>query len=256
MVDIDSFFRALKESIEDCSTELQNGKLFGPEYLKGKVFSNNFQKVAETIGNKLSLNVRSEHRNTMPEPVDHYGHWQQVDFAYSEKSSDLCIYLELETLDRAQLYLFCDIELGDGGDIDENKLWYYLGTIKKRIVSNEPIPRYFVWLLILPDKRVEPYPANLWDIKGWGKSGEYILHPSLKDLIFENPYRFYDHLIKTSARLFISRQRDELEGKSLAAYQDTCELIFLTCTGDQLIMSRGNDLFDSEKEIPLPINWK
>jgi len=40
--------------------------------------------------------------------------------------------------------------------------------IKKHINEQKPIPRYFVWLLILPDKKVEDYSANLWDIKKYG----------------------------------------------------------------------------------------
>ena len=253
MDDIDDFFAKLKESIEAHSADLEKGKLFGPEYLADKVFSKSFEKVAKTLGIKRTLNMRSEKRNYMPKPANNYGNWQTVDYVYYENEKQPRFYLELETLDRAQLYLFCDIS----DEINENKLWYYLGTVKKHVDSRmtTPIPRYFVWLLILPDGKAE-YPANLWDIKKWGKKQEYILHPSLKDLIFESPYRFYDHLIKTSARLFLENKTSELGNKCLAEFQDVCELVFITCTGKRLIMSRGKDLFNQEKEESVEIEWK
>lgn len=250
MIEIEEFFVKLKESIEEHSVDLQAGKLFGPQFLGGRVFSNTFQKVAQTLEQKLALKMLPEQRNDMPEPADLYGSWQQVDYVYFENNTQPNFFLELESLDRAQLYLFCDI---DSDKIDENnKLWYYLGTIKKHVDSGVRIPRYFVWLLILPDRKVADYSANLWDIK----TDDHILHPSLKNLIFENPYLFYDHLIKTSARLFLEESRNELNDKCLRNYQDNCELVFLTCTGDRLIMSRGKDDFRKEAEKTEPIKWK
>ncbi len=254
MVDIDDFFSKLKESIEAHSADLKKGKLFGPKYLKDKIFSGKFQKVAQTLERKLSLEMRKEIKNLMPKPEDLYGLYQRVDYVYF-KNQKQYIFLELETLDRAQLYLFSDIKLKSGEYTEENKLWYYLGTIKKHINAKELIPRYFIWLLILPDKKVDDYSTNLWDIKKWGDKKEYILHPSLKDLIFENPYRFYDHLIKTSARLFLTAKQDDLKGKSLTHFQNICELVFLTCTGDRLIMSRGKDHFTQKKEKSVAIEW-
>ena len=130
-------------------------------------------------------------------------------------------------------------------------------AIKKKYVdSKQTIPRCFVWLLILPDEKVDDYTANLWDIRKCGQTQDHILHPSLKGLIFENPYRFYDHLIKTSARMFLEATRDELDGKCLKDFQNDCELVFLTCTGDRLIMSRGKNQFSPEKEKSVAINWK
>jgi len=93
--------------------------------------------------------------------------------------------------------------------------------------------------------------------KIWGNKKEYILNPSLKNLIFENPYRFYDHRIKTSARQFLLAEDDDItiKGKSLIHYQDICELVFLTCTGDQIIMSKGGDQFNHEKEKSVKVDW-
>lgn len=251
MTDIDVFFTKLKKSIEEHSSDLKKGELFGPEYLKDKVFSQMFKKVAQTLGTKLELEVKEEVTNHMPDPKKYaFGHRQIVDYVYNKVNEDI-VFLELETLDRSQLYLFCDVS----EEIDENKLWYYLGTVIKHIILEDAIPRYFVWLLILPDRKVDDYSANLWDIKQWGDKKEFILHPSLRNLIFDNPYRFYDHLIKTSARLFLEARRDELDGKCLKDFQNDCELVFLTCTGKQLIMSRGKDNFTRESEMSELINW-
>ena len=256
MVGIDEILVHLKESLEEHASDLKKGNMFEPQYLKGKAFSNSFQNVAQTLAGKLGLEMRKEIRNDMPGPKDLYGSYQRVDYVYFSDTKQY-IYLELETLDRAQLYLFSDIKLEGCKYTEENKLWYYLGTVKKHIIENKPIPRYFIWLLILPDKKVEDYSANLWDIKKWGKHHEYILHPSLKNLIFENPYRFYDHLIKTSARQFLTGEDEDLtiKGKSLIQYQDICELVFLTCTGNQIILSRGKDQFNREKEKIVKIEW-
>lgn len=258
MDDMDEFFTKLKESIETHSSDLKKGELFKPSALKNKVFSNIFQKVAQTLGKRLNLEMHQEVTNRMPKPAEDYGSYQRVDYVYLKSRTQPHFFLELESLDRAQLYLFSDIKLKCGEYAETNKLWYYLGTIKNHL-ENKPIPRYFVWLLILPDKSVADYSTYLWDIKKWGKEEEYILHPSLKELIFENPYRFYDHLIKTSARLFLEAKREnelKVKGESLANYQNVCELVFLTCTGDRLIISRGKDHFSPDKEESLTINWK
>lgn len=255
MIKIDEFFVELKESIEAHSIDLKRGKLFDPEYLKGKVFSQSFKKVAKTLSKRLALKMRIEVRNIMPKPKELFGSYQIVDFVYYD-GDKTHFFLEMESLDRAQLYLFSDIKLKSGEYTEENKLWYYLGTILKHINGEKDIPRYFVWLLILPDKKVDDYSNYLWDIKRcWERKEEYILHRGLKKLVFENPYRFYDHLIKTSARLFLEDKRKELKGKRLSDFQHICELVFLTCTGDRLIMSRGKDLFEPSNEKHKIINW-
>jgi hypothetical protein len=79
---------------------------------------------------------------------------------------------------------------------------------------------------------------------------------SLKELVYESPYRFYDHLIKSAARLFITKHHDfkpTVSGRwtkiKLTEFQDVCELVFITCSWDRLIMSRGKDHFDPKREI-------
>jgi hypothetical protein len=89
-----------------------------------------------------------------------------------------------------------------------------------------------------------------------------MFHPSLKQLVYESPYRFYDHLIKSAARLFITEDqefKDPHSGKcikkKLTEFRDVCELIFITATRDRLIMSRGTDGFDPKKKIRVSLNW-
>jgi len=163
---------------------------------------------------------------------------------------------EVQTLDRAQLYLFWEHKkLKD--KYNANKLWYYYGTLAKYYDLKQPIPRYFVWLLVLPDRSVKSYPT--WDVHV--RQYKYF-HRSLRKLIFENPYRFYDHLIKTAARLFLTENKDinELEQSARKTHRgkgihDVCELVFITCTGDRLILSRGKDLFEPKKERIVKLNW-
>jgi hypothetical protein len=252
---INTFFTKLKKSMEVHSKELKNGKVFDPEFLKGKKLSSKlFRKVAETLRELTDSDVAFEVTNKMPKGYG-IGKNQRVDYVYRKNGKDK-LYLELETLDRAQLYLFWEHKkLKD--KYNANKLWYYYGTLANYYDLKQPVPRYFVWLLILPDRKVKNYTT--WDVH----VPQYkYFHSSLRKLIFENPYRFYDHLIKTVARLFLSenkymkeleqRGRNNHRGKKI---HDICELVFITCTGDRLILSRGKDLFDPKKERIVKLNW-
>jgi hypothetical protein len=242
----------MKQSIEAHSKELKNGKVFDPEFLRGKRFSSKlFRRVAMTLAEMTNLEVAFEIKNKMPEGYE-VGSYQRVDCVYRKNGKDK-FFLELETLDRAQLYLFWDHKkLKDR--YNENKLWYYYGTLANHYDLNKSVPRYFVWLLILPDRKVTGYPT--WDV--YVPQYKYF-HPSLRRLIFENPFRFYDHLIKTAARLFLSENIDfEKNSKTTIlgkSFHDVCELVFITCTGDRLILSRGKDSFDPKKDRIVKLNW-
>ncbi|MBF0564515.1 MAG: hypothetical protein HQK89_04675 [Nitrospirae bacterium] len=264
------FLNKLKESIEDNSKVLMRGELFNPEYLRGHQFVNTFDKVAKTLKNKIDPDAKptnliwqleQEVNNFMPEGYD-IGRRQRIDYVFYRNQYDRVnqkptFYFELESLDRSQLYVF--------NDLGRNKLRYYYGSIIKHDVINKMdsvtkynIPRYFVWLLILPDKAVANYPV--WDMqKLWGTRSKeaVIFHSSLKKLLLESPFRFYDHLIKSSARLFIRKNHyfDENNNKSLIDFQNVCELVFITCTGNRLIMSRGKDEFEPDKEQTVEIKW-
>jgi len=74
--------------------------------------------------------------------------------------------------------------------------------------------------------------------------------------------RFYDHLIKSAARLFLTgnkymKEIEQSAGKTHRGkgIHDVCELVFITCTGDRLILFRGKDLFDPKKERIVKLNW-
>jgi len=86
----------MKESMEAHSKELKNGRVFDPEFLKGKKLSSKlFRKVAETLGELTDLDVDFEVTNRMPKGYD-IGRYQRVDYVYRKNSKDK-IYLELET---------------------------------------------------------------------------------------------------------------------------------------------------------------
>jgi hypothetical protein len=254
---INTFFIKMKESMEAHSKELKNGKVFDPKFLKRKKLSSKlFKKVAKTLGDLMDLEVDFEVTNKMPKDYG-IGNSQRVDYVYRKNGKDR-LYLELETLNRAQLNLCWEHKkLKD--KYNGNKLWYYYGSLAKHYDYDlsEPVPRYFVFLLILPDRKVMSYQT--WDV--YIRQYKYF-HPSLRKLIFENPYRFYDHLIKSAARLFLTENiymkgleqdaRKTHRGKEI---HDVCELVFITCTGDRLILSRGKDLFDPKKEKVKKINW-
>jgi hypothetical protein len=116
-----------------------------------------------------------------------------------------------------------------------------------------------VWILILPDRQVDPSPGfTIWD-----STREYgFFDKSLNRVVCENPFRFYDHLIKAQAALFVMRLhelKDPDTGawvkRSLLDFQHRCELVFVTCTGGELILARGRDRFDPRLETKVPLAW-
>jgi len=251
---IQNIFQNLKESMEKQSPLLKSGKIFLPKYLKMNNFTNKFTPVAQTLADKLQLTLIKQFNNPMPAGYD-CGKRQIVDYAFLRNGSPI-LFLELESLDRSQLYLFRDHSQMKKSDID-NKLWYYYGTLVKKAQRVPDVPRYWVSLLILPDEKVGHY--TIWDTSKYYR----LFHRSLKDLVFENPYRFYDRLIKLSARHFLEKEQEFENPKSrkpiyknLIKFQKECELIFITCTGQQLILSRGIHLFDPKKEKKVKIQWR
>ncbi|MFO8058669.1 MAG: hypothetical protein R6V10_15390 [bacterium] len=257
---IENFFTKLKESMESNSSLLDGGRLFLPEYLEGKRFTSSFSPIVHDLADSLQLRCEKEVVNRMPDKkIYDLGDHQRVDFVLGD-GGEAIFFLELESLDRAQLCTFWDHEGMKHEDID-NKLWYYYGTIVNYFTLGKEVPRYFVWLLILPDQPVNDEQYKVWDIDYYK-----LFHPSIKKLICENPFRYYDHLIKTSACLFINKEQDDEHmlfdprkkdwiNKKLADFQSECELVYITCTIKQLILSRGRDNFEPEKETRLDMNW-
>ena len=54
----------------------------------------------------------------------------------------------------------------------------------------------------------------------------------------------------------IDQTRDGWKRARLVDYQHACELVIITCTGQQLLMSRGSDEFDPSKEKRISLKWK
>ncbi len=246
---MNKLFFALRESFEKNSKLLQDGKVFHPSYLKKQKFTKHiFPQIVKDIRKRLDIDVKKEVDNPFPDVFELETTRQRVDYVFGNLQHPK-FFLELESIDRAQLYLF----LADEDKLDDSKLWYYWATVCKHLNGYPRMPRYFVFLLILPEEKINNLP--FWD------AHEYqIFSPRLRQLIEENPFGFYDRMIKTSARLFIEkRQWLYKEGKwikdFLQKYQGICELVFVTATERRLIMSRGKDNFNSSKEKYLQVRW-
>ena len=249
---MDAFFSALRRSLESHGRLLRKGDLFLPQYLKKRKFTNAFAPVVRDVASSLTLHLDEQVGNPFQED---WKIWkkQVVDYVIGDPEQPK-YFFELESLDRAQLYLF----LPHGGRKDQSKLWHYFGTVCKRIMGDRKMPRYFVWLLILPDQPVKNLPW--WDANYFGLFGR-----KLRQIVQASPFAFYDRMIKTSSRLFLQRNQDlaylkdgneEWKAGKLQDCQNICELVFLTCTGRQLIMSRGRDRFDPTKEKQVLLQWK
>jgi hypothetical protein len=83
--------------------------------------------VAQHLANQLRLTLTKELPHKFPDELDIGCKRQFVDYVFGDPDHPL-YYFELESLDRAQLYLF----LPHGGSRDESKLWYYWGTLCKK----------------------------------------------------------------------------------------------------------------------------
>ncbi len=248
---MNSFFSALIKSMESHASSLRCGAVFHPRYLNKRKFTKDiFPKVARTLANRLELPINAEIANHFPKDLEVGWNRQIVDYVIGDLKRPR-YFLELESIDRAQLYLF----LPDEDKKDNSKLWYYWATVCKRNSGDISMPRYVVFLLILPDEEIKNFP--FWD------ATEYKLFSRrLRKIIQANPFAFYDGMIKTSARLFLKRrqwikvdQKNWIMG-SLQDYQNKCELVLITATNNQLIMSRGSDLFESSKEKRMNIKWR
>lgn len=252
-LDIEHITQILKDSFESHSKELKRGDIFLPEHLKGKEFTRTvFPPVIATLAASLGLKLESEYCNRFAAPCG-IDRPQRVDFALMKSDGVPSIFLEVESLDRSQLYLFTDAQFQLKNN--DNKLWYYHGTLATYYMAKAPVPRYFVFLLTLPDRRVGRY--QLWDIHK-----EYqLFHPDLQNVVFANPYQFYDRQIKARARAFANSQwyfpndTGYWAEQEWGSSQQICELVFITCTIDALVLSRGTDLFHPSKEKRFEIAW-
>lgn len=253
MVTVDDFVAKLKVSMENHSADLKQGEVFLPKYLRGRQLENTFAPVIESLARDSGFSLGRAWPNKFLELYE-VGTRQIVDFCLIKNERPL-IFFELESLDRSQIYLFHDggVSLNDN-DIG-NKLWHYYGTLGNHYTNGTPVPKWFMFFLTLPDQKVASY--KLWDLD----DRYYLLYDeSLKNVIYSNPFNFFDRQIKALARAFLKRENEFLiEGEWSTRLwkesQGVCELIFITCTVDRLILSRGRDLFAPDKEKCFKINW-
>ena len=110
---------------------MKSGKLLLPEGLVGKKLIKAFSPAVEKAAKDMGLRIAKEVANSM------CGRRQIVDYVLYENESSI-MFVELESLDRAQLYLFRDHKDIKREDKD-NKLRYYYGTIVNRLLDNNNI---------------------------------------------------------------------------------------------------------------------
>ena len=248
---VERLFVGLRRAIEQ-SPSLSAGKAFLPQYLKrGRLSRRAFSPVVKRLAKAMNMTLRKEVHNPL-RPEYECGSRQRVDYVLDTDEGP-AVFIELETLDRAQLYVFVDPARAEDND---NKLWYYYPTLGERHRKAIKGPQLFVWILVLPDEPVGQY--QIWD------SDSGFFFRKLQPLIRESPFRFYDPLIKASARLFLRRQEyfpnppefRSWSRKAPGELQRLCELVFFTVTRKELILSRGKDLFASHKERRAPLRWR
>lgn len=253
---ISMFFMKLRQAIEDAPS-LRKGATFLPDYLGRKKFLERaLWPAVKEVGPSLGMTVGQQWPNKFPPEYETGYHRQFVDYVFSRDGTPL-IFLELESLDRAQVATFRDPR----GKLEKNslnKLWYYYVTLGERHRGKLRGPRFFVFLFILPDEPVKYY--HIWDCD----KGYAFFKPSFAARIRQNPFKFYDHRIKACARDFLQSQQEFPEPpglevwtwKRLKELEHACELVLFTATRKELIMSRGRDLFAPDKEVRQPLRWR
>src|SRR5438552_17182321 len=145
------FVHQLKASLE-AAPSLRRGEAFLPVHLKGWRLSRYlFAPVAEHLASSLGWRLARERRISFPAK---YQVWNSmcVDYVFTDElACRPTVYLELETLDRAQLYNFLPRR---DDDVDDSKLWHYYGILAKHLENIERAPRAQVFLLVLTDAPV------------------------------------------------------------------------------------------------------
>lgn len=225
-----------------------------PAYLKGWALSRKlFSPVAKRVAKTLEWPLERERHISFPKEYDVWRS-MRVDYAFDGASGKFPkIFLELETLDRSQLYNFHPRRKPNQ---DVSKLWHYYGILAKHLEGVQRAPRAFVFLLILPDERVGSY--SVWDADRYHR----LLDSSLVPLIRQSPFRIYDPLIKATARQFLAKRFEFPNGRggwskqTPKDLQGVCELVFLTATRTNLVVSRGKEDFSFEREAKHPLQWR
>jgi hypothetical protein len=252
---VDQFVQHLRHAME-FSPSLKRGSAFLPADLKQwKLSKTLFAPVMDSVRAKSDWTLQHERHISFPKD---YGVWKamRVDYAFHDRDfAKPTLYVELETLDRAQLYNF---HPHPKAIRDESKLWHYYGLVAKHLDAPErrqAAPRALIFLLVLPDERVERY--RIWDA-----CRDYrLVDASVAELIRESPFRIYDPLIKATARLFLERLVELPSGNGhwrkqrLRELQSVCELVFVTMTRTHIVVSRGRDGFTATSDRRYRLAW-
>jgi hypothetical protein len=248
---VDTFVQHLKTSIES-TAGLQKGEAFLPAGLQGSQLSKQlFSPVVSDVALTLGWSVQLERHIPFPKE---YEVWNAMRVDYSFYATDRdqpMIYLELETLDRAQLYNFLPRK---NGDSDASKLWHWYGIVANHLTKRGLAPSALIFLLVLPDEPVSSY--QVWDVYD-----AKLFDTEIRQLIYLSPFRVYDSLIKAAAQLFLERRMEFPTGggdwKTCTPkdFQEVCELVFVTVTRAFLVVARGKEGFVTAADKRYPLLW-
>ena len=143
------FVKQLTRAVERAPS-LQRGDAFLPASLKKWALSSTlFPPVIKDVRKRLGWKLQEQRTVRFPQDYD-VGTYMRVDYSFHDGNvQSPKLYVELETLDRAQLYNFL---LHRDPNRDESKFWYYYGIVAKDIENKEHAPRALMFLLVLPDE--------------------------------------------------------------------------------------------------------
>jgi hypothetical protein len=146
---------------------------------------------------------------------------QVVDWRFDKiGQSNPWVFFELESMDRAQIYLFAD-PLKNGQywtKENDNKLWYYYWTLAKHYLGQrDEVPRYFVFFLCLPKDQLPSGYRNAagndyhWDnhYYHWDfyQSPQLGINPQTinpANSVYPSPFQFYWPKIKQLCAKFLN----------------------------------------------------
>ena len=291
----DEKWEALRKDVEPKKRSENLGNILcDPQYLGTGIMEKYFDSYVFTprFCNNLGITKRYQYYNSCPQDIARFispikksvnsglCKGQYVDWCFLNNNNEPWMFFELESMDRAQIYLFADpVKNGKyWAEENDNKLWYYYWTVAKLYLNmGNEVPRYFVFFLCLPDDLDErakrEYKEYHWDYckkYAWSFMGISLFGICPED-VYSSPFKFYWPKIKQLCREFLeekmvwkcAKQPTLMENicipkpVELKEFQDEtsedtkkkCELILIAYNcHKKLIVSRGKDQFDCTKD--------